>query len=142
MSLSKKLGVLDSIREESTMSQATQNAVESVLDRQVREKFTELASMLSVQKYGVDGPPKNLTFREIEQAGYEAAQLVAAQFETTVATEHQQHFSGAQPCPQCNVACEAEDLAQRRILTRLGPVDLSEIKFHCNACKRSFFPSA
>jgi hypothetical protein len=28
------------------------------------------------------------------------------------------------------------------LLTRLGPVALSEIRFHCNACRRSFFPSA
>lgn len=124
------------------MSQATQNEGQSVLDRQVREKFTELASMLSAQKYGADGPPKDLTFREIEQAGYEAAQLIAAQFETTVTTQHQQHFSGTQPCPGCHADCDALDLAQRQILTRLGPVDLSEIKFHCNACRRSFFPSA
>jgi len=136
------LGDLAPIREESSMSKAAANSVAPTVDRQIQTKLAELAELISIQEYGPDGPPKDLKFREIERAGYQAAQLVAAKFETTVSQQHQQHFDGPQPCPQCGGECEAEGLAERQLLTRLGPVGLSEIKFHCNACRRSFFPSA
>ena len=137
-----KLGDLAPIREESSMSEAAPNTVAPSVKHQIQAKLAELAELISIQEYGPDGPPKELKFREIERAGYQAAQLVASKFETTVRAQHQRHFDGPQACPQCGGECEAEGLAQRQLLTRLGPVDLSEIKFHCNACRRSFFPSA
>ncbi len=137
-----KLGDLAPIREESSMSEAAPNTVAPSVKHQIQAKLAELAELISIQEYGPDGPPKELKFREIERAGYQAAQLVASKFETTVSAQHQRHFDGPQACPQCGGECEAEGLAQRQLLTRLGPVDLSEIKFHCNACRRSFFPSA
>ena len=124
------------------MSNATQTDATGSVDHQIQTKLAELAELISVQQYGSDGPPKALTFREIEQAGYEAAQLAAAKFETTVTDQQQHHFNGPQQCPGCGQHCQAEDSVERELLTRLGPVKLSEIKFHCNACRRSFFPSA
>ena len=137
-----KLGVLWSIREESSMSKVADSKAQQGVNQQIQKKLVELAELISVQEYGPNGPPKELKFREIERAGYQAAQLAAAKFEMTVAEQHQRHFDGAQRCPQCGDQCEAEGLAERQLLTRLGPVNLSEIKFHCNACRRSFFPSA
>jgi hypothetical protein len=81
------------------------------------------------------------SIREVSSMS-EANQTAAAKFEATVTAQHQQHFGGDHPGPQRGGQCEAEGLAERRLLTRLGPVNLSEIKFHCNACRRSFFPSA
>jgi hypothetical protein len=124
------------------MSEANQTAAQPTVNQQIQKKLAELAELISIQEYGPDGPAKELTFREIESAGYQAAQLAAAKFEATVTAQHQQHFGGDHPGPQRGGQCEAEGLAERRLLTRLGPVNLSEIKFHCNACRRSFFPSA
>lgn len=129
-------------REEITMANSVQTMSDSTLDAQIQEKFAELADLISKQQYGPDGPPKDVTFREIEQAGYQAAQLASAKFQQTATEQHQQHFEGVQPCPGCGADCEARGFAQRQLLTRLGPVNLSEIEFHCNACRRSFFPSA
>ena len=141
--LSKKLGVLYSFREESSMSEAPISAGPSTISQQIQVKLAELAELVSLEQYGPGGPPKDLTFREIENTGYQVAQLAAAKFEATTTQAHQQqHFTGTQSCPQCGIDCEAEGSAERRLLTRLGPVDLSEIKFHCNACRRSFFPAA
>lgn len=124
------------------MSKDSQTAIEPTVNQQIQDKLAELAQLVSLQQYGPDGPPKDLTFRQIESTGYQVAQLAAAKFEAAASEQHQRHFDRAQPCPGCGVDCEAKAPAHRRILTRLGPVDLSEIKFHCNACRRSFFPSA
>jgi len=64
------------------MSNATLTDATGSVDHQTQNKLGELAELISVQQYGSDGPPKALTFREIEQAGYEAVQLAAAKFET------------------------------------------------------------
>jgi len=124
------------------MFKSAKSTVPSTVNQQFQAKLSELAELISIEEYGPDGPPKDLTFREIERAGYQAAQLVAAKFAATATAQHQQHFDGAHACPQCGEQCEAEGLVERQLLTRLGPVNLSEIKFHCNACRRSFFPSA
>lgn len=142
MALGTKLGGLALIREEITMSNAPEATSGGAINAQIQKKLAELAELISIQEYGPDGPPKDVTFREIERAGHQAAQLAAAKFEATATDQHQQHFEGLQPCPQCGVDCEAKGFAERQLLTRLGPVNLSEIEFHCNACRRSFFPSA
>jgi len=137
-----KLGALAPIREESSMPKSTETTAADSLNAQIQAKLSELTALISEQKFGPDGPAKNVTFREMEQAGHQAAQLVATKFESATTKQHQRHFEGAQPCPQCGNECQAKGFAERQLLTRLGPVDLSEIEFHCNACRRSFFPSA
>lgn len=137
-----KLGVLVPIREESTMCEPVQNNVKSSPQAKIEQKLAELADLISAQEYGPDGPPKELTFREIEQTAFEAAQRIAAQFQVTATEQHQRHFQDAQACPKCGVQCEPNGRLQRQLLTRLGPSVLTEIEFHCNACRRSFFPSA
>ena len=139
---SMKLGVLTTIREESTMFETAPNEAKSATQTKIEQKLKELADLISEQEYGPGGPPKDLTFREIEQAGFEAAQRTAAQFQATATAQHQRHFEGSQPCPKCDAQCEPNGLLQRKLLTRLGPAVMTEIEFHCNACRRSFFPSA
>ncbi len=114
----------------------------SDMEQQIQEKLRELAELVSLQEFGEDGPPKELTFRQIEEAGYKVAQLAAGTFESKVMDDHCDHFEGEQPCPQCGRHCEAKDKSERLLLTRLGAVNLSEVEFHCNVCRRSFFPSA
>jgi len=139
---SMKLGNLHSIREGTIMSETPTNSSNLSVKDQIQQKLDELASLVSQDRYGADGPSKETTFREIESVGYEVAQLAAAKFESTVTKQHQQHVESVQSCPQCGQSCEAADAAERQLLTRLGPVGIEEIKFHCNACRRSFFPSA
>lgn len=124
------------------MSTADQNSRQPSISQQIQRKLEELADLVAKQEYGDDGPPKDLTFREIEKVGYQVGQLAAQKFESLAADRHQQHFEETQPCPQCGQSCSAQDTVERRLVTRLGPVKLSELRFHCNACRRSFFPSA
>ncbi len=124
------------------MSQSNLGSASLSVKAQIQQKLAELAELVSEDRYGADGPGKETTFREIESIGHQVAQLAAAKFESTVTRQHQRHFDSDQPCPQCGQQCQAESQIERKLLTRLGPVALSEIKFHCSACRRSFFPSA
>ncbi len=112
------------------------------INDKLRQQFEELAKDVMARKFGPDGPPKDLTFREIEEIGYEIAQTAARTFEAETVKEHQKHFEGDQPCPGCGQMCGPSEPSERTLLTRLGPVELSEIKYRCDACRRSFFPSA
>ena len=137
-----KLRVLHLFREESAMSQSPTSSSKPSVKEQIQRKLAELAELVSEDHYGADGPSKETTFREIESVGHQVAQLAAAKFEATATKQHQQHFDTAQPCPQCQRPCQPGSLLERKLLTRLGPVALSDIQFDCNACRRSFFPSA
>jgi hypothetical protein len=124
------------------MSNRAENQRPLTVSQQIQQKLSELAELVSREQYGAEGPPKDLTFRQIEKVGYEVGKLAASKFESLATEKHRQHFDGRQPCPQCGCQCEAGDPCERKLLTRLGPVPLGEIEFHCNACRRSFFPSA
>lgn len=44
-------------------------------------------------------------------------------------------------CPTCQTVCQPR--AQKREVTSIdGPVELLELKCHCDECRRDFFPSA
>ena len=118
-----------------------QNGRESDVSQQIQQKLAELAELVAAQKYGEEGTPKELTFREIEEVGHHLGQLAAEKFASTTTEQHARHFDGSHPCPQCGVVCQARDPVERQLLTRLGRVSLSETEFHCDACRRSFFPS-
>lgn len=124
------------------MSQTNEIKRSLTVSQQIQQKLSELAELVSLEQYGADGPPKELTFRQIENVGYEVGKLAASKFESLATEKHAKHFEELQPCPGCGCQCEAGDPSERKLLTRLGPVNLAEIEFHCNACRRSFFPSA
>ena len=124
------------------MFKEEQNVAPASISQQIQEKLAELAELVSIEQYGADGPPKELTFRDIERVGYQVGQLAAQKFESAATQQHQQHFDNDQLCPQCGTLCHPQKPVERQLQTRLGPVRLSEIPFHCNACRRSFFPSA
>ena len=109
---------------------------------QIQKKLAELAELVAAERYGEEGASKELTFREIEEAGYQLGQLAAEKFATTATKQQARHFAGSHPCPQCGKSCQARDPIERQLLTRLGAVHLPETEFRCDACRRSFFPSA
>lgn len=137
-----KLGKILVSRKEIAMSETLQKRKRGTLSQQIEEKLAELAKLVSMQEYGPDGPPKELTFRQIEATAYRVGQHAAKMYEESATEQHQRHFQERHPCPQCGSACEPEEKVPRKLLTRLGPAELLEIRFHCDACRRSFFPSA
>ena len=107
---------------------------------EVLEQIQLLGRMLSAEKYGDGGPPIELTWAEIEDAGHELGKIVATEYDQTVQRQHAEKFDNAQPCPRCGKTSRAS-VKHRDLTTRDGTADLSEPQFHCVACERSFFPS-
>ncbi|GIW98647.1 MAG: hypothetical protein KatS3mg111_1980 [Pirellulaceae bacterium] len=61
-----------------------QNNQRSSIEQQIQHKMEELAELFAQQQLGADGPGKELTFREIEELGYQLCQLTAQEFKSAV----------------------------------------------------------
>ena len=107
----------------------------------VAEKVKELAELITMEQFGVEGVPKEFTFSEIEEIGHQVGQMTAAEVDHTLVDNHRQHFVGEHPCPGCSRLCMCR-AAGRDLATRDGPVVLTEAACYCPDCRRAFFPSA
>ena len=107
----------------------------------VLAKLHELSLLISQEKYGPAGPPIDLTWAEIEDVGHEIGRLTATEVDQTLQRQQADKFDHAHACPQCGRPCSPR-VKHRALETRDGAADLSEPACHCDACERSFFPSA
>lgn len=126
------------------MGKDSQREIErSSLSAATQQKFDELVALLSTERFGSDGPPKDTTFAEIEQFGHEAGRLLGRAVDAHLTAQHGEHFQGEAPCPTCETMCTfKEHPAVRKYQTTDGTIPLSEPVCHCPACQRDFFPSA
>ncbi len=107
----------------------------------VRRKVAELAELVTLEEYGPEGPPLELTFSEIEALGHAVGRYTATSVDQAVQEQHAGHFDEPQLCPQCGRRCEVGE-KERPLQTLDGEASLREPVCDCDACKRSFFPSA
>jgi hypothetical protein len=107
----------------------------------VRQKLQELAELVSQERFGEAGIPREITFSEIEAIGHQVGRLAAGTIDQTLQFRHAKHLAEAEPCPQCGRDCEVE-WRKREMQTGDGPVTLEEPVCECIACERDFFPSA
>ena len=107
----------------------------------VLAKMAELTQLISREKFGDEGPPVEMTWAEIEDIGHEVGRLTATEVDQAIQCQHAEKFDRRHACPQCGRQCEP-GVKHRTLETREGPASLSEPVCYCNACERSFFPSA
>jgi len=107
----------------------------------VRQKLQELAELISLEQFGEEGIPKEITFSEIEEIGHQVGQLAAGAMDQSLPLWHAKHLAAMEPCPQCGEDCQVQQ-RQRSLQTRDGTVTLDEPVCHCSRCARDFFPSA
>ena len=108
-----------------------------------KAQFDKLVALLSQQRYGEQGPPRETTFAEIEQFGHQAGRMLGRAVDAHLATQHAKHFGGEEPCPACGEkhSRKASD-HELPLQTSDGEVALGEPAFRCLPCERDFFPSA
>lgn len=106
----------------------------------VRQKLQELAELISHERFGEVGIPKEFTFSEIEEIGHQVGRLAAGTIDQTLQLRHAGHLAEAEFCPGCGRGCPVER-REREIQTRDGTVPLDEPVCYCDACERDFFPS-
>ena len=107
----------------------------------VRQKLQELAELVSQERFGEAGIPREFTFSEIEEIGHQVGRLAAGTIDQILQLRHAGHLAEVEPCPECGRGCEIER-RERELQTRDGTVALDEPVGHCHACERDFFPSA
>lgn len=120
------------------------DAQESViLTDEAKRKFEDFVAAAAALGFGIEGPPKDTTFAEIEEFGHEVGRMIGRAIDKQLADQHAHHFQDITPCPCCGQACTAKAKCKERdFKTTDGDVALSEPVFHCSACSRDFFPSA
>ena len=115
----------------------------SSLSLEARQKFDELVAALSAEGFGLDGPPRDTTFAQIEDFGHQAGRMVARAIDEHLAGQHAEHFEEPSDCPTCGkLAPPNEDRKPRSLQTRDGTVPIEEPAFTCPTCGGAFFPSA
>lgn len=107
----------------------------------VAEKVKELAGLIKMERFGVEGVPEEFTFSQIEEIGHQVGQMAATEVDRTLVDNHRQHFVGEHPCPGCARLCPCR-VTERDLATRDGPAALPEAACYCPDCRRAFFPSA
>ena len=122
------------------MSKDAQKSV--ALTEEAKRKFEECVAALAACGFGVDGPPEETTFAQIEEFGHEVGRMVARAVDEQLATQHATLFDGVAPCPTCHRKCPVkEPRSPREVQTCDGHVPLREPVCHCSVCHRDFFPS-
>jgi hypothetical protein len=126
------------------MGTDSRNEIEkSTLSSEAQQKLDDLVGLLTAEKFGPDGPPRNTTFVEIEDYGHQVGRVVAQTVDEHLAQQHAEHFQESSACPTCGLSVEPnEDRRERVMQTRDGPVPMEEPTCACPTCNRAFFPSA
>lgn len=123
------------------MSKDAQKRIE--LSDDAREKLEDCVVAMAACGFGLDGPPPETTFAEIEEFGHEVGKMVARAVDEKLTNQHATHFLGTADCPCCGTTCSvAENPDTRDVQTTDGDVPLREPICHCPVCDRDFFPSA
>jgi hypothetical protein len=139
--VSSVVGQFGSFREESSMGTDAQKRV--VLTDDAKKKFDDCVAAMAACGFGVDGPPVETTFAEIEEYGHEVGKMVARAVDERLTSRHAAHFQGTAACPCCETASPVEENPKTRdVQTTDGVVPLQEPICHCPVCNRDFFPSA
>ena len=113
------------------------------LTEDAKKKFAECVAALTSCGFGVDGPPRETTFAEIEEFGHEVGRMIAQAVDEQLAAQHATHY----PRGSCTVPLAIGSArlrsppATREVQTCDGPVPLHEPVCHCSVCHRDFFPS-
>lgn len=115
-----------------------------ILSDEAKKKFEEFVAAAAACGFGVEGPPIDTTFAEIEEFGHNVGRMVGRALDEHLANQHANHFQDGDgvPCPSCNKVCSPKEKTKERdFKTTDGDVTLGEPVCHCSVCNRDFFPS-
>jgi len=113
-----------------------------VLTDEAKKKFDDCVAAMAACGFGIEGPPRDTTFAEIEEFGHEVGRMVARAVDEELTRQHATHFQKTAACPTCETLCSPKETPARRDLqTTDGDVPIHEPVCHCSLCQRDFFPS-
>lgn len=104
-----------------------------------RVKSTVAAILAAEAAGGVDW--RQETIDDIENAMIRIGDMVAREVGIQKLARHMGELSAAPACPQCGSPAEHRGQKTRDLITRRGPVSVTEAKCYCPKCRQLFFPS-
>ncbi len=110
-------------------------------NKAVEERVKTLVAELLAEEKRMErsgGPAENIN--DIEDAMVRIGDMVAQEFGLQKLAEHTDSTVDPQ-CPECGHEGVHVGDRSRELLTRRGPVPLTEAKYRCPKCRRHFFPS-
>ena len=109
-------------------------------NKTVEERVKELVAELLAEEAAEElGRPQNIN--DIEDAMVRIGDLVAREFGKQQLAQHTDPVATQAQCPHCGHEGVRVGIRSRDLITRRGPVPLTEAKFRCPKCRRHFFPS-
>jgi DNA-directed RNA polymerase subunit RPC12/RpoP len=107
------------------------------VEERVKALVAELLAEEAEQE--LEGRCENIS--DIEDAMVRIGDLVAREFGMQKLAQHTSQAAAYPQCPDCGHEGVLVGERSRDLITRRGPVPLSEAKYRCPKCRRHFFPS-
>ena len=110
-------------------------------NKTMEERVKELvAEVLAEESAGGSGARLE-NINDIEDAMVRIGDMVAREFGTQKLAQHMGETAAHCQCPDCGHEGVLVGDRSRDLISRRGPVPLTEAKYRCPRCRRHFFPS-
>lgn len=107
----------------------------------IEERVKALVAELLADEEAQGLNAKGENINDIEDGMVRIGDLVAREFGERKLAAHMSRPAQDPQCPNCGHVGEHQGERTRQAITRRGKVPLTEAKYHCPKCRRSFFPS-
>ena len=110
-------------------------------NKTIEERVKELVAEVLAEESAQDGGAGPENINDIEDAMVRIGDMVAREFGTQKLAQHMEQTVAHSQCPDCGHEGVLVGDRSRDLISRRGPVPLTEAKYRCPKCPRHFFPS-
>lgn len=105
---------------------------------ELKQRIAAFAAELRAEIGDVPLPAEGCWLDIVEEMAIEIGDAMAT---AMVENHSQQHAEKCEAdCPKCGKQGKYRGARERELITRRGPAKISEPKFYCVKCRKSFFP--
>lgn len=109
---------------------------------EIKERIKRLAQQLADEVGKISGDEYGSPFEAVEVLAAELGDSLMREFtcqQLRIETEDPPPSSET-CCPDCGTAGKPKKFRSRKLQTIRGEIDFHEPEYHCQSCRRSFFP--
>jgi len=106
----------------------------------MRERIEAFARELCEESGEVDASMGVCWLDAVENQAIEISDAVTAEL-IKRQSAHQVSTTGESTCQKCGKRGQYKGTRERELLTRRGPVTITEPEYYCPCCRKAFFPS-
>lgn len=107
--------------------------------KEIRERIEAFARQLCEELGEVDESQGVCWLDAIENQAVQIGDAVTVELVKQKSVNHP--IPGESVCPQCGKDGQYKGARRRELLSRRGPVTLSEPEYFCPCCRKAFFPT-